>query len=148
LRRLAAVAMTVALSSSVAAQWSKYPTPGVPRTSDGKPDLSAHAPRTDDGKPDLSGIWKVDRQLAVRDARPPDPPPGTPSLATFWNLGAGFKEDLPFQPWAAELRKTRKASHRKDNPGALCLPMGFMQFHMHPPASQDYSDAHVDCDYQ
>ena len=39
------------------AQWLSYPTPGVPRTADGKPDLSAPAPRTSDGKPDLSGVW-------------------------------------------------------------------------------------------
>jgi hypothetical protein len=29
-------------------QWVKYPTPGIPRTSDGKPNLSAPAPRTID----------------------------------------------------------------------------------------------------
>jgi len=31
--------------------------PGIPRTPEGKPNLSAPAPRTADGKPDLSGIW-------------------------------------------------------------------------------------------
>jgi len=41
------VATAVALSSA-AAQWPKHPAPGVPRTSDGKPDLRAPAPRTDD----------------------------------------------------------------------------------------------------
>ncbi|HUK32603.1 MAG TPA: hypothetical protein VLV86_01760 [Vicinamibacterales bacterium] len=39
------------------AQWLNYPTPGVPRTSDGKPKLDAPAPRTADGHPDLSGVW-------------------------------------------------------------------------------------------
>jgi hypothetical protein len=39
---------------------------------------------------------------------------------------------LPFTPWAAELKKTRMAGNSKDNPDALCLPMGFMQFHTHP----------------
>ena len=34
------------------AQWLNYPTPGTPRTKDGKPNLSAPAPRTPDGKPD------------------------------------------------------------------------------------------------
>jgi hypothetical protein len=34
----------------VHAQWLKYPTPGLPRTSDGRPNLSAPAPRTPDGK--------------------------------------------------------------------------------------------------
>jgi hypothetical protein len=39
------------------AQWFHYPTPGVPRLANGKPDLNAPAPKTADGKPDLSGIW-------------------------------------------------------------------------------------------
>src|ERR1700677_3270421 len=41
------------------AQWIDYPTPGMPRTTDGKPNLSAPAPRTPDGKPDLSGLWRI-----------------------------------------------------------------------------------------
>jgi len=39
------------------AQWPSFPTPNVPRTADGKPNLLAPAPRTANGKPDLSGIW-------------------------------------------------------------------------------------------
>src|SRR5689334_6006788 len=42
------------LTTVVSAQWLNYPTPGIPRTADGKPDLSAPAPKTADGKPDLS----------------------------------------------------------------------------------------------
>ncbi len=45
------------LSTNAPAQWLTYPTPGIPRTPDGKPNLSAPTPRTPDGKPDLSGIW-------------------------------------------------------------------------------------------
>ena len=47
------------LSAPLAAQWLTYKTPGIPRTPDGKPNLSAPAPRTADGKPDLSGIWRA-----------------------------------------------------------------------------------------
>src|SRR5713101_7337736 len=53
--RLAAVLL---MSIPAAAQWLNYPTPGVPRTADGKPNLSAPVPRTADGRPDLSGIWR------------------------------------------------------------------------------------------
>src|SRR5579884_3414266 len=45
------------ISPGLPAQWIHYPTAGVPRTRDGKPNLSAPAPRTRDGKPDLSGMW-------------------------------------------------------------------------------------------
>ena len=41
--------------SPIAAQWLDYPTPGVPRTPDGKPNLSAPTPRTAAGKPDFVG---------------------------------------------------------------------------------------------
>lgn len=42
---------------AVSAQWVHYRDSAVPRTRDGKPNLSAPAPRTADGKPDLSGVW-------------------------------------------------------------------------------------------
>jgi hypothetical protein len=46
--------------SPLTAQWISYPTAGVPRTADGKPDLGAACPRTADGKPDLSGLWVME----------------------------------------------------------------------------------------
>jgi hypothetical protein len=48
------------LTLPAGAQWLNYKTPGVPRTADGKPDLSAPAPKTADGKPDFSGVWRID----------------------------------------------------------------------------------------
>src|SRR6202034_1489129 len=64
-----------------AAQWLDYPTPGIPRTKDGKPNLSAPTPRTPDGKPDFSGTWQA---------------AGTKYLD---NLGADGVQ-IPMQPWA------------------------------------------------
>jgi hypothetical protein len=46
------------LAAGAVAQWINYPTPGTPRTKDGKPNLAAPSPKTRDGKPDLSGIWE------------------------------------------------------------------------------------------
>ena len=55
---IASVLAVMALIPTCAeAQWLNHPTPGIPRTADGKPDLSAPVPRTADGKPDLSGVW-------------------------------------------------------------------------------------------
>jgi hypothetical protein len=130
---LGVTALVLALSASLSAQWPKYPTPGVPRTANGEPILDAPTPKTADGKPDLSGIWmRFAGQGGGAAGTPVPAPPGTPPIATFFDVGAGFPEGLPFQPWAAELKKTRNDANSKDNPDALCLPMGFMQFHMHP----------------
>jgi len=63
---------------------------------------------------------------------PPAAPASGPPVATFFNAGAGFKEGLPLQPWAADLLKKRREDNSKDNPDAHCLPMGFMQYHLHP----------------
>ncbi len=120
----------MAASPLLVAQWPSYPTPRIPRTADGAPDLAALAPRTAEGTPDLSGIWNYAGVLGFRGG-PPPPPLGTPPQATFWNIEAGFKEGLPFQPWAAELRRQRMANDSKDNPDAACLPLGHMQLHTH-----------------
>src|SRR5436309_13863149 len=42
---------------SASAQWSDYPTPGIPRTAGGKHNLTAPVPKAADGHPDLSGLW-------------------------------------------------------------------------------------------
>ena len=39
------------------AQWLNYREPGVPRTRDGKANMTAPAPHAPDGKPDLSDVW-------------------------------------------------------------------------------------------
>jgi hypothetical protein len=122
----------VSLSPSPSAQWPPFPTPGVPKTADGKPDLEAPTPRTPDGRPDFSGIWENAWYHGGRIGKPPTSPPGEPPASTFLDIGAGFKDGLPLQPWAAALLKERSAWNSKDNPDAHCLPMGLMQFHEHP----------------
>jgi hypothetical protein len=143
-----AAALIILFAVTSAAQWPNHPTPGVPKLPDGKPNLTGAVPRTADGKPDLSGLWENFRPgggqrgegqrgqgtAAATPAAPPAPAPAAsgPPLASFRDVGSGFREGLPLQPWAAELVKKRMADNSKDNPDAHCLPMGFMQFHMHP----------------
>jgi hypothetical protein len=124
-----AVAVLAAMPATLPAQWPSYPTAGVPRIPDGKPNLEGPAPKTADGKPDLSGIWQNIRGGGQAGNVLPD---GSIAVATFRDIGAGMKGGLPLQPWAAALLKSRMAENDKDNPDAHCLPMGLMQFHTHP----------------
>jgi len=140
----ASAAAIVLVVIPIAAQWPDYPAKGAPREADGKVKLDAPAPKAPDGHPDLSGVWDL-RGTLGRGGGPGGPgrgkggngkapalPPGTPPMATFKNIGAGFKEGLPLLPWAADLLKARRGENSKDNPDAHCLPLGLMQLHMHP----------------
>src|SRR5215471_16463431 len=64
--RCAVTALTLLLIAVEAhAQWLNYPTPGIPRTPDGKPNLAAPAPRALDSQPDISGIWQTKPTSAI-----------------------------------------------------------------------------------
>ena len=129
-------------ATALFAQWPSYSTPG-PRTKDGKIDYAAPAPRTANGKPDFSGLWepvhtKTTGPGAGLNGTAPLPfaiptTPDDPPVAQFFNIGAGFKDGLlPFTPWGTQVRAQRKGNDNKDNPDALCLPLGLTQLHMHP----------------
>src|SRR5215831_18137188 len=85
-QRMKILAASLMMSVSLSAQWIHQPTPGIPRTADGKPNLAAPAPKTPDGKPDLSGLWLVQGLY-------------------IGGLARDIKEGAPFTPWAAELYK-------------------------------------------
>ncbi len=110
-------------AGSACAQWLTYPTAGVPRLPGGKPDLSAPAPRLPDGKPDLSGIWAWEDNRAC----PPEGCPDAKIGQEFLNIGWSLKGGLPYQPWAAELVKQRRAANAKDDPQSHCLPRGALR---------------------
>jgi hypothetical protein len=133
-RRAAAFALAacLGLSASLPAQWRAYPDRDVPRKPDGSVNLDAPAPKTADGKPDFSGIWANAWFVSGRVTPLPVSPPGEPPAATFADVFANFKGELPLQPWAAQLKAARREQNSKENPDAHCLPMGLMQFHMHP----------------
>ena len=110
------------LSSDTSAQWTRYPTPGLPRTADGKVDMSAPTPRTADGKPDLSGFWAADEPDFRRQDQPPAPNDAGWSGRMFL-----IARDLPVQPWLAALGKERQANRLKDDPHVRCMPLTFLR---------------------
>ncbi len=97
--------------STVEAQWLNYPTEGIPRLSDGTPDMTAPAPRRADGRPDLSGIWV------------------TPTGRYLNNLAADT--EVHMEPWAEELYRERQANDGLDRPSAGCLPHSVTDFDAH-----------------
>jgi hypothetical protein len=131
--------MICAISSPLGAQWLNYPTAGIPRLPDGKPNLAAPAPRTADGKPDLSGIWGL--PCPVANANATSGFTGRPNVycATeiaippeFGNIGQSIKDGLPYQPWAAELVKKTRAANRPNDPMTRCLPPGIVRLDVFP----------------
>jgi hypothetical protein len=64
--------------------------------------------------------------------------PSGPPVATFFEAGGNMEGGLPYTPWAAEIRKQRLALNARDNPDAMCMPMGFLQFHQQPQPRRIY----------
>ena len=101
----AAVMLMLQLPVTGSAQWLGIKDPTIPRTQDGKPNLTAPAPKLPDGTPDLQGMWLV------------------PGLKYLINIAADVK-DVPFQPWALAEYKRRVDTKGKDDPNNFCLPSG------------------------
>ena len=98
--RLFLAALTLVMATTPAgAQWLDRKTPGIPRTPDGKPNLTAPAPRTADGKPDFTGVWNAANVVARPDAE-------------------------TLQPWVRDLVLQRQQEYYKGRPYYQCLPSG------------------------
>ncbi len=104
MKTIAFAVLLSALTTPLGAQWLKHPTPGIPRSDDGKPNLAAPAPRTPDGKPDLSGLWQ---RLSIYDH----------------DIAADLKPD-EVQPWAEALVQRRVEDLGIDHMSHTCLPWG------------------------
>ena len=99
---LAAVCLAAA---TVEAQWVDFKVPGVPRTADGKVNLTAPVARTADGKPDLSGTWE--------------------SQGWFGNLAKDLKPgDVQMLAWAESQVAENQRNLHKNDPMVACMPPG------------------------
>src|SRR5262249_50422549 len=103
LKRMVVIAALGTLWNSASmlhAQWVNYPTPGIPRWENGRPNLEAPTPRTTDVKPNISGIWQVAKLLPCDDVRRVCT--DLPISQQFGNIGAGLPGGLPYQPAVKE----------------------------------------------
>jgi hypothetical protein len=140
--------VTTCLTTTVAAQWVKFPTAGAPRLPNGTVNINAPAP-TAGGRPDFSGLWTGANTLADPAcagkpgciSQEPLPVQAVHLAATSPDqVGRVFGGALnigdlaPYQPWAAELVTRRTAFQRglvtreSDDivdPHAKCLPPNY-----------------------
>ena len=129
-----AVSAALVWPTAAGAQWLKYPTAGVPKTADGKPNLTAPTPRAPDRKPDLSGLWLTDNTMCGRSQDPESLTCGSelPMGKEGINMGQSLPGGLPYQPWLAALVKKRTAENAKDDPHVFCLPDMFLRAYSLP----------------
>jgi hypothetical protein len=105
------------LAATAQAQWLNYPTPGIPRLPNGKPNLSAPTPKGADGKPDLSGIWAAECTIYGRDT--------CFTSSVFFDLAKDLKpQDVQMTPWAATIQAQRESRDHVDDPYGFCMPPG------------------------
>ncbi len=126
------IAGVLLLTAPVGAQWLKYPTVGVPKTPDGKPNLAAPTPRTVDGHPDFSGLWLTGDGATC----PPDKDGSFKSChieLPISRYGVDIAKAVPggppYRPDTAALVKKRMADNAKDDPHAQCLPDTFVRLY-------------------
>ena len=109
------------------------PTPGTPRTADGKPNLTALAPRGPGGKPDLSGVWMHettsiaeirrlfgDRFDADITLAPPGMEIGTQHKYAFDILLDSKPEDAMLRPEGARILREHRSIAGTADPAAVC----------------------------
>jgi hypothetical protein len=99
MRLFLAALVLLAGATPAAAQWLERPWPGIPRTANGKPNLTAPAPRGLDGKPDLAGVWDGENVVARPDLD---------------NL----------QPWVTDLARQHQLEYHRMRPYYQCRPSG------------------------
>ena len=122
--------LSLLFAAGVQAQWLNFPTPGTPRTADGKPKLTAPAPRGLDGKPDLSGVWMHEKTTIAEMRRlfgdrfesdialaPPGMEIGTQHKYVFDILLDYKPEAAMLRPKAVEMLRSFAASR---NPANVC----------------------------
>ncbi len=110
------VILVMSLGFSVHAQWLDHPSPGMPRTADGKPALTAPPPRTADGRVDLSGIW-----IRVASSQPEVGVPGVSDYSRYLATGSA----IVMLPAAAERYRRIVAVDGLGHPSEQCLPKTF-----------------------
>src|ERR1700761_7674656 len=109
LRRALGLLILLSYPVLAPAQWLGYPTPGIPRTASGAPNMKAPAPRTREGKPDFSGIWFAN--VPAKDyCKEKDCVQEERMAREKINLGINMQGGLPYTEWSRQQMVTRRAN--------------------------------------
>ncbi|HAY46028.1 MAG TPA: hypothetical protein DCY55_07040 [Gammaproteobacteria bacterium] len=100
LQRLATLIILLMAGLPLSAQWLDLSTPGIPRTADNEPDLTAPVPKDAYGQPNLSGLW-----IPV-------------------NSHGSLFDPNNAQEWARELMAEHESNYYGQEPRFSCLPGG------------------------
>ena len=100
MRKLVALVLAGSISLPLYAQWFDWEYPLVPRTDDGKPDMTAPVPRTADKGVDLSGLW-----VSV-------------------NASGSLYDSSRLLGWAKDAMDTAERNFYRSDPRLACLPSG------------------------
>jgi hypothetical protein len=130
--------LSLLAAAILSGQWINEPARGVPRTRDGKPNLTAPAPRIG-GKPDFTGLWQTDMAKPGEIAKivpqidrvvvPGDDP--TTFSRYLFNVMADYKPDEITMSAAAQ-KAFKEQQAMGDALGPRCLPTSLPMTDMFP----------------
>ena len=100
MRKFFAFVLALSMAAPLYAQWFDWEYPLVPRTEDGKPDMTAAVPRTHDKRVDLSGVW-----VPV-------------------NASGSLYDTSRLRGWAQDAMAEAKRNFYRNDPRLSCLPNG------------------------
>ena len=112
------VVLLSGLSVLVNAQWLNYPTPGLPRLPDGKPDLNAVMPHRPDGTVDFTGVWFPDASATAGTRREGG------RLGEEAGIGLTTEDGSPIPPRLPDASAIEQERRRTGalSPSNRCLP--------------------------